>query len=118
MHYRGFLANGTVFDSSYERSYPVQLPLGEGKIIRGMEEGLLDMCVGETRKLIVPSVMAYGEKGKGPVPSNEDLTFETKLMGIVGKNTQLAGAANEAARKAKEVAEGKVEEATEGKDEL
>lgn len=79
--------------------------MGEGKLIRGMEEGLLDMCVGEKRKLIVPSVMAYGEKGKGPVPSNEDLTFEAKLMGIVGKNTQLAGAANEAARKAKEAAE-------------
>ena len=54
MHYRGTLEDGTVFDSSYERGDPLRFTLGQGEVIKGWDEGLLDMCVGEERKLTIP----------------------------------------------------------------
>src|SRR4051794_472933 len=67
-HYTGKLVDGTVFDSSVGRS-PYWATLGAGQIIRGVDEGMLDMCVGEIRKLTVPPHMGYGDEGyPGTIP--------------------------------------------------
>lgn len=81
MHYTGFLSNGSKFDSSWERNQPFQFQLGIGQVIRGWEEGLLDMCPGEKRKLTIPPNYAYGDKGAGEaIPPNETLTFDVELV--------------------------------------
>jgi FK506-binding protein 2 len=85
MHYRGTLADGTQFDASYDRGQPFKFQLGAGRVIKGWDEGLKDMCVGEKRKLIIPYDMAYGERGMGPIPPKATLTFETELLEINGK---------------------------------
>ena len=54
MHYNGTLASGAVFDSSYKRHAPFEFKLGEGLVIEGWDQGLLDMCVGEERRLVIP----------------------------------------------------------------
>ncbi|KAJ4748564.1 Peptidylprolyl isomerase [Rhynchospora pubera] len=66
VHYRGKLTDGTVFDSSYERGTPFEFTLGGGQVIKGWDQGLLGMCVGEKRKLKIPSKMGYGDRGSPP----------------------------------------------------
>ncbi|KAF8242115.1 hypothetical protein K440DRAFT_607840 [Wilcoxina mikolae CBS 423.85] len=83
MHYRGTLEDGTEFDSSYGRG-PFTFPLGGGRVIKGWDQGLLDMCIGEKRKLIIPYDLAYGENGMGPIPAKATLIFETELLEIQG----------------------------------
>jgi len=68
VHYTGTLEDGRVFDTSRERE-PLEFTLGSGQIISGFEEGVLDMKVGETRKIQVPPDSAYGQR-------REDLVFE------------------------------------------
>jgi FKBP-type peptidyl-prolyl cis-trans isomerase (trigger factor) len=84
MNYRGTLtADGTEFDSSYDRDAPFEFQLGTGQVIKGWDEGLLDMCVGEKRKLIIPSSKGYGEQGAGGnIPPNAGLTFEVDLLEV------------------------------------
>jgi len=85
MHYRGTLAsNGNEFDASYNRGTPLSFQLGAGRVIKGWDEGLLDMCVGEKRKLTIPPELGYGNRGVGPIPAGATLIFETELMGIKG----------------------------------
>ncbi|KAI1436828.1 hypothetical protein GGR50DRAFT_648519 [Xylaria sp. CBS 124048] len=85
VHYRGTLAaNGQQFDASYDRGTPFSFPLGGGRVIRGWEEGLLDMCVGEKRTLTIPPELGYGNRGMGPIPAGSTLVFETELIGIAG----------------------------------
>ncbi|RMZ73642.1 triose phosphate translocater [Pyrenophora seminiperda CCB06] len=85
MHYKGTLLDGTKFDSSYDRGSPLKFKIGTGQVITGWDEGLLDMCIGEGRKLIIPPEMAYGDEAKGDViPAGSTLVFETELMGIAG----------------------------------
>ncbi|KAF9512539.1 hypothetical protein BS47DRAFT_1345314, partial [Hydnum rufescens UP504] len=68
VHYTGtLLEGGSKFDSSFDRDTPIEFNLGLGRVIRGWDEGLLDMCVGEKRTLTIPSGMAYGERGYPPV---------------------------------------------------
>jgi FKBP-type peptidyl-prolyl cis-trans isomerase len=84
VHYRGTLDNGKEFDSSYSRNQPFRLTkLGAGQVIKGWDEGLLGMIVGEKRKLVIPPALAYGESGKGDIPKNATLTFEVELVGLV-----------------------------------
>lgn len=81
MHYTGFLENGTQFDSSMERNQPFQFQLGIGQVIKGWEDGLLDMCPGEKRKLTIPPNLAYGDKGAGDaIPPGATLIFEVELV--------------------------------------
>lgn len=83
VHYTGELEDGVVFDSSLPRQRPIQFTLGSGQVIKGWEEGLLDMCVGEKRKLIIPPNLAYGKRGAGGViPPDATLIFYTELVGI------------------------------------
>lgn len=83
VHYTGKLEDGTVFDSSLTRHKPIQFKLGVGQVIKGWDEGLMEMCVGEKRKLVIPSEMAYGKRGAGGViPPDATLIFDTELMDI------------------------------------
>ncbi|KAL5359281.1 hypothetical protein BJX96DRAFT_148104 [Aspergillus floccosus] len=85
MHYRGTLAaDGSEFDSSYNRGTPLRFPLGGGRVIKGWDQGLLDMCVGEKRTLTIPPEYGYGERGIGPIPGGATLVFETELVEIEG----------------------------------
>ncbi|KAI0438247.1 hypothetical protein F4803DRAFT_103783 [Xylaria telfairii] len=85
VHYRGTLAaNGNKFDASYDRGTPFGFQLGAGRVIKGWEEGLLDMCIGEKRTLTIPPELGYGSRGMGPIPAGSTLIFETELIGIKG----------------------------------
>lgn len=82
VHYHGTLLNGTVFDSSVERNEPATFPL-DG-VIKGWTEGLQLMPVGSKFKFVLPSELAYGEKGAGgDIGPNSVLTFEVELLEIV-----------------------------------
>ena len=83
VHYRGTLADGTQFDSSYSRGQPLQLILGQGMVIAGWDEGITMMCKGGKARLIIPPQLAYGSRGAGGViPPNATLTFEVELVEI------------------------------------
>ncbi len=83
VHYTGTLEDGAKFDSSLDEGTPFTFVLGEGKVIRGWDQGLLGMKIGEKRKLTIPSSLGYGENGRGNViPPNATLIFETELMTI------------------------------------
>jgi len=83
VHYTGKLADGTQFDSSYDRNAPIDFPLGEGRVIPGWDEGIALLKVGGKATFIIPPHLAYGERGAGGViPPNATLIFEVELMGI------------------------------------
>lgn len=83
VHYTGTLENGTKFDSSLDRGKPFQFTLGAGSVIKGWDEGLLGMTVGEKRKLVIPADLGYGPQGQGPIPANATLLFDVELVGLV-----------------------------------
>jgi FKBP-type peptidyl-prolyl cis-trans isomerase len=80
VHYHGTLIDGTVFDSSVERGTPISFPLSG--VIPGWTEGLQLMKVGDKYRFFIPSELAYGEAGAGPIPPNSTLIFEVELLGI------------------------------------
>ncbi|XP_027092870.1 peptidyl-prolyl cis-trans isomerase FKBP15-1-like [Coffea arabica] len=86
VHYRGKLTDGTVFDSSFERGDPIEFELGSGQVIKGWDQGLLGMCVGEKRKLKIPAKLGYGDQGAPPsIPGGATLIFDTELVTVNGK---------------------------------
>merc|ERR1712169_145548 len=85
MHYHGTLADtGNKFDASYDRGQPLRFKVGSGQVIKGWDQGLLDMCIGDKRTLTIPPELGYGQRAIGPIPAGSTLIFETELVGIDG----------------------------------
>jgi len=85
VHYKGTLASdGSKFDASYDRGTPLSFVVGNGQVIKGWDDNLLDMCIGEKRTLTIPPQFGYGDRAMGPIPAGSTLIFETELVGIDG----------------------------------
>ncbi|XP_024384007.1 FK506-binding protein 2 [Physcomitrium patens] len=83
VHYRGTLTDGTLFDESYGRGQPFDFKLGQGSVIKGWDQGILGMGVGEKRKLKIPAKLGYGAQGAPPkIPGGATLIFETELVAV------------------------------------
>ena len=82
VHYSGFLLDGTKFDSSYDRGTPIEFVLGQGRVIKGWDEGISLLNVGSKAKFIIPANLGYGNRAMGPIPANSILIFEVELVEI------------------------------------
>jgi peptidylprolyl isomerase len=83
VHYSGYLTNGSLFDSSIQRGSPIEFVLGRGQVIKGWDEGISLMKVGEKAKLVIPYHLAYGEQGRPPqIPAKADLIFDVELVKV------------------------------------
>lgn len=80
VHYTGWLPDGTLFDTSRDTGQTFSFTLGQGRVIRGWEEGLVGMRVGGQRRLVIPSELGYGDTGSGSIPPNSVLIFDVELM--------------------------------------
>ncbi|KAK3940805.1 FK506-binding protein 1A [Diplogelasinospora grovesii] len=86
VHYKGTLTNNKEFDQSYNRGSTFDFQVGKGSVIKGWDQGLIGMKIGEKRKLVISPEMAYGNRAVGGdlIPANSTLIFETELIGIKG----------------------------------
>lgn len=81
IHYNGFFEEDmSIFDSSYQRDEPIDFTLGKGMVIRGWEEGISKLRVGDKARLWIPYELAYGEQGRGPIPPATNLIFDVEVI--------------------------------------
>jgi len=83
VHYTGWLPNGTKFDSSRDRGNTFTFSIGKGEVIKGWDQGVPGMKVGGTRKLVIPSNLAYGTTPRGSIPANSVLVFDVELISVL-----------------------------------
>ncbi len=83
VHYSGYLEDGSMFDSSVERGQPLEFACGQGRVIKGWDEGIALLKVGEKARLIIPHDLGYGERGFPPIiPAKATLIFDVELMDV------------------------------------
>ena len=83
VHYRGTVLGGEQFDSSFERGQPIQVLLGQGRVIPGWEQGLVGAKPGAKLKLIIPPELAYGSRSPSPkIPPNSTLVFDIEVVDV------------------------------------
>jgi peptidylprolyl isomerase len=83
VNYTGLLTNGTLFDSSLARNEPFSFPVGAGMVIKGWDEGLQNLRIGDHATLIIPPSIGYGASGAGGViPPNATLIFIIEVLGV------------------------------------
>ena len=85
VQYTGLLTSGSMFDSSLDKGQPYVFELGAGHVIKGWDEGIAKLHVGDQATFIVPPTLGYGEEGRGPIPPNATLIFIVELVGIKEK---------------------------------
>lgn len=89
VHYGGFLQDGKKFDSSFDRAQPFTFTMGVGQVIPGWDQGLLGVCSGEERHLVVPAPLAYGDRGAGDViPPGATLLFDIVIVDVERANNK------------------------------
>ena len=83
LNYTGTLTNGTKFDSSYDRNEPLAFKLGTGRVIKGYDEGLAKLRVGDHAILVIPGKLAYGPKGiPNVIPPDATLIFVIEVLEV------------------------------------
>lgn len=80
--YHGTLVDGEKFDGNFDSDTALQFRVGQGNVIPGWDQGMVGIKEGGVRRLVIPSELAYGENGQGPIKPNSDLVFEVKLVKI------------------------------------
>ncbi len=82
VNYVGMFEDGQVFDASSIHGQPFTFVLGGGQVIQGWDQGIVGMKVGGTRRLVIPSDLAYGPNGRGPIPGGATLVFDVELLDV------------------------------------
>jgi peptidylprolyl isomerase len=82
VHYTGYLTDGTIFDTSKKRNRTFTFELGQGRVIKGWDEGVAGMKVGGKRRLVVPAALGYGDRRAGKIPPGATLVFTIELIGF------------------------------------
>jgi FKBP-type peptidyl-prolyl cis-trans isomerase FkpA len=83
LNYTGTLTDGVKFDSSHDRQQPLEFKLGAGRVIKGWDEGVAKLHVGDHAILVIPGKLAYGAKGvPGVIPPDATLIFVIEVIGV------------------------------------
>jgi len=112
VHYGGFLQDGKKFDSSFDRQQPFTFTIGVGQVIPGWDQGLLGVCAGEERHLVVPAPLAYGDRGAGDViPPGAILLFDVVIVDVIKDGESGKETSDEEQRRKEEEVKRKEEQA-------